>query len=77
MNKDPRNSVAIEHDHIKQDINLPMSHKTPVFFSSLKVALLYPLEIQNDQQVLRKRKTELGGMFSVATLILFLGLVTV
>ncbi|XP_066308618.1 uncharacterized protein [Miscanthus floridulus] len=31
----------------------------------------------NDQQVLRKRKTELGGMFSVATVILFLGLVTV
>ncbi|CAO2198530.1 unnamed protein product [Urochloa humidicola] len=30
-----------------------------------------------DQQVLRKRKTELGGAFSVATLILFLGLVTV
>ncbi|EES02670.1 hypothetical protein BDA96_03G114100 [Sorghum bicolor] len=31
----------------------------------------------NDQQVLRKRKTELGGMFSVATVILFLGLATV
>ncbi|KAJ1283054.1 hypothetical protein BS78_03G098600 [Paspalum vaginatum] len=31
----------------------------------------------DDQQVLRKRKTELGGTFSVATLILFLGLVTV
>ncbi|CAL4964538.1 unnamed protein product [Urochloa decumbens] len=30
-----------------------------------------------DQQILRKRKTELGGTFSVATLILFLGLVTV
>jgi hypothetical protein len=55
----------------------PLSHKIPIFFSSLKVALLYPLEIQNDQQVLRKRKTELGGMFSVATVILFLGLVTV
>ncbi|KAL6626538.1 hypothetical protein ACP70R_030264 [Stipagrostis hirtigluma subsp. patula] len=31
----------------------------------------------DDQQVLRKRKTELGGTFSVASLILFLGLVTV
>ncbi|AQK89700.1 uncharacterized protein [Zea mays] len=31
----------------------------------------------NDQKVLRKRKTELGGTFSVATLILFLGLVIV
>ncbi|PUZ57548.1 hypothetical protein GQ55_5G441200 [Panicum hallii var. hallii] len=31
----------------------------------------------DDQQVLKKRKTELGGTFSVATLILFLGLVTV
>ncbi|KAK3163613.1 hypothetical protein QOZ80_1AG0005940 [Eleusine coracana subsp. coracana] len=30
-----------------------------------------------DQQVLRKRKTELGGMFSVASLILLIGLVTV
>ncbi|TVU22355.1 hypothetical protein EJB05_32045 [Eragrostis curvula] len=30
-----------------------------------------------DQQILRKRKTELGGMFSVATLILLTGLVTV
>ncbi|XP_062206953.1 uncharacterized protein LOC133908799 [Phragmites australis] len=31
----------------------------------------------DDQQVLRKRKTELGGTFSVASLILFIGLVTV
>uniref|UniRef100_A0A0D9UVP8 Uncharacterized protein n=1 Tax=Leersia perrieri TaxID=77586 RepID=A0A0D9UVP8_9ORYZ len=31
----------------------------------------------DDQQVLRKRKTELGGMCSVASLILFVGLVTV
>lgn len=31
----------------------------------------------DDQQVLRKRKTELGGMCSVAALILFTGLVTV
>uniref|UniRef100_A0A453E1K6 Uncharacterized protein n=1 Tax=Aegilops tauschii subsp. strangulata TaxID=200361 RepID=A0A453E1K6_AEGTS len=30
-----------------------------------------------DQQVLKKRKTELGGMCSVAALILFIGLVTV
>ncbi|KAL6890555.1 hypothetical protein ACP4OV_008810 [Aristida adscensionis] len=30
----------------------------------------------DDQQVLKKRKTELGGTFSVASLILFIGLVT-
>ncbi|KAM0868024.1 hypothetical protein ACQ4PT_041617 [Festuca glaucescens] len=30
-----------------------------------------------DQQVLKKRKTELGGTFSVAVIILFIGLVTV
>ena len=39
--------------------------------------VLAPECIQGDQQVLRKRKTELGGTCSMASLTLFTGLLTV
>jgi hypothetical protein len=56
-----------------------------MFILSLEIEKVYPESrivlapeyIQGDQQVLRKRKTELGGTCSMASLILFTGLLTV
>ena len=60
MNKDPRNPVVIEHDHIKRDINLPIVPQNPYLLFFPESCIVVPSWIPEWSASTEEKKNRAG-----------------